>query len=102
MEAEAEQVDCEVCEVVPPEEPPEAIAIPEQVVSEDEKAAREAARVEAEEIEANYDATHDAISAGDTVASVRGMIKDGKGVGVSLAEFDSLLAAADIKYVIKS
>lgn len=95
--------ECDACEVVPAaEEAPEVMAIPEQVVSEEERTAREAARVEAERIEANYDATNEAVSAGNQVAGVRGMIKGKKGVGVSLEEFDGLLAAADVKYVIKS
>jgi len=95
VDAEVEAVEAEV-EV---ENSTPVITLEE--VGEEEKAARDAAKVEADRIEANHEASADALAAGELVTSVRAMISSKKGVGIDIPDLDSLLAAADVNFVVK-
>jgi len=84
------------------EEATPVVEIPERVVSEEAKAAIEKARMESVAIEATYGSKKAAEETGALVLATRALLGAGKGVGIKSAEFDSLMAAADIEFVIKS
>ena len=78
--------------------PSAAFEVPPQLVSEEEAAARLAAKDASKHVEAAYDAKLAEKAAGESVGTIRKLIDAGKAGGLTAGMFDTLLAAADVKY----